>query len=151
MRVMGLGCVALLALTGAARAQVIVHGPKATAEAILAADRAFDAQSARDGAAKAFRDNLDPIDGLEFAGGEPARGAAAIYKAQGGDGPSRGVLHWEPSEVFASTGDMGATWGRWTFTPAVAGAKPITGRYVTVWRKDAAGHWRGIIDIGNPD
>jgi ketosteroid isomerase-like protein len=27
----------------------------------------------------------------------------------------------------------------------------VTGRYVTVWRKNAAGQWKGLIDIGNPD
>ncbi|MFX9608462.1 DUF4440 domain-containing protein, partial [Acinetobacter baumannii] len=68
----------------------------------------------------------------------------------GGDAPSRGLLHWEAAEVFASTGDLGATWGHWTFTPK-GGGKPVTGRYVTVWRKDAAGAWKGLIDIGNPD
>ncbi|MBS0411858.1 MAG: nuclear transport factor 2 family protein, partial [Proteobacteria bacterium] len=25
------------------------------------------------------------------------------------------------------------------------------GRYVTVWRKNAKGEWKGLIDIGNAD
>ena len=72
-----------------------------------------------------------------FAGGEPARGSDAIYKAQGGDLPEKAKLAWIPDEVFASTGDMGLTWGHWTFTP-IGAAKPLVkGRYVTVWRRDA--------------
>ena len=43
------------------------------------------------------------------------------------------------------------TWGRWTYTPREAGAKVSTGRYVTVWRKNAKGAWKAIIDMGNPD
>ena len=32
--------------------------------------------------------SMDPVDGLSFSGGEPSRGAAAIYAANGGDKPA---------------------------------------------------------------
>ena len=143
---------ALAALgTGSARAEVPIHGSEATAKQILATERAFAAMADEEGSAKAFRAYMDPVDGLEFAGGEPARGSDAIYKAQGGDAPEKAKLAWTPDEVFASTGDMGLTWGHWTFTPVDA-AKPVArGRYVTVWRRNAKGEWKGLVDIGDHD
>jgi ketosteroid isomerase-like protein len=36
-------------------------------------------------------------------------------------------------------------------TPLDGARPPATGRYVTVWRKDGAGHWKGLIDIGTTD
>lgn len=139
-----------LAATGA-RAEVPMHGPESTAKQILAAERAFAAMAEKETAAKAFRWAMDPVDGLEFVPGGPARGADAIFKAQGGDTPETGKLRWEPDEVFASTGDMGLTWGHWTFTPIGAEKAVAHGKYVTVWRRNAKGEWKGLIDIGNPD
>ena len=136
---------------------LLVAAPALAAEVavkdeLIAVDRAFAAEAKAKGAPVAFRDYMDPTDSLEFAGGkQPVRGAAAIFQAQGGDKPS-GDLAWTPSEALAgAAGDMGVTWGHWTFTPPGKGAKVVTGVYVTVWRKDAAGHWKGLVDIGNPD
>ena len=119
---------------------------------LIAVDKAFAAEAKAKGAPIAFRDFMDPTDSLEFGGGkQPVRGAAAIFLAQGGDKPS-GELIWTPAEALAgAAGDMGVTWGHWTFTPPVKNPKVVTGIYVTVWRKDAAGHWKGLVDIGNPD
>ncbi len=129
---------------------VIVHGPAAVAKSIIAAERAFEARSEAAGAPTAMREFMDPVDGLSFAGGEPARGAEAIFNAHGGNKPA-GKLSWVPTEVFAdASGEMGATWGHFRFVAPVAGAKTVTGRYVTVWRK-RDGKWQGIIDIGDPD
>ena len=151
MRIIAVGLAALALMAAGARAEVLVHGPKETAEAILKADRDFDALSASEGTAKAFRAYMDATDGLVFAGHDPVRGGEAIYRIEGGDAPPKTRLHWEPSEVFASTGDMGVTWGRWVLT-ATGSAKPlITGRYVTVWRRNAKGEWKGVIDIGDHD
>jgi hypothetical protein len=35
--------------------------------------------------------------------------------------------------------------------PAGAESPAVTGNYITVWRKNDAGQWKGIVDIGNPD
>ena len=129
---------------------VIVHGPLAVAQAIVKTELAFEAKSEAAGPAAAMRSFMDKTDGLSFAGGDPARGAEAIYQAHGGDKPA-GALSWYPTEVFASAGgDMGVTWGHFRFTPPTPKPVVVTGRYVTVWRKQG-GAWRGIIDIGNPD
>ena len=140
-------CLALLA--GGARAQ---SGPAATANTVRAADQAFEARAQTVGAAQAFRDFMDPADGLQFAGGPPIRGAEAIYKAMGGPSKDAPGLQWTVVDAWgAASGDMGVTTGTWKLTAKGASAPMVTGRYVTVWRKDAGGAWKGLIDIGTPD
>lgn len=144
-----------IALATAALAQtpdVVTHGPaKATAE-LVATERAFAARSMEAGAAAAFAEYLDAADSRAFTGGDPVRGAAAIGASHAGPGK----LNWQPREVFAAkAGDMGVVWGVFQFElpkgATVAGHAVITGRYVTAWRRDAKGAWKGIIDIGTPD
>jgi ketosteroid isomerase-like protein len=140
-----------LALTaGAAHAQD--HSEEAKQSA-MAADRAFSLRAGEVGIAKSFREYMSDSDALAFGGGgEPARGPDAIYQAQGGDAPDNGKLTWAPTEAWgSSSGDMAVTTGKWTFTPDDPAKAPRTGHYVTVWRKNGAAQWKGIVDIGNPD
>ena len=122
----------------------------ATAAAVRAADLAFEKRAQEAGPAQAFRETMDETDGLQFGGGPPTRGAETIYQAMGGEASKRTKLEWTPLDAWGSkSGDMGVTTGTWKFTaPAAA---PIAGRYVTVWRRNAAGAWKALIDIGNPD
>ena len=122
-------------------------------KAAWAADVAFATRAAEVGNARAFREYMSDPDAMMFGGGgDPARGPDEIYAAHGGDAPPRGKLEWAPVEAWGSAGgDMAVTTGKWKSTPLDA-TKPVrTGRYVTVWRKNAAGEWKGIVDIGNPD
>ena len=43
------------------------------------------------------------------------------------------------------------SWGTYVFTPGDGRTKTSTGRFVTVWRKNADGAWKGLVDIGAPD
>lgn len=116
---------------------------------ILAADRAFAARSAETTAAQAFREFMDK-DGLLFReDGEPARGVDAIYARFGGPAAERGKLLWEPVEAWASEdGTLGASWGRSRFVPVGATQPAAAYRYMTVWRRDADGRWKGLMDVG---
>ena len=139
----------LLALAGAAA--VAFAAPQALARS--PAEATADAVRAQVvPTAQAFREYMDEKDGLQFGGGEPARGSAAIYAAMGGDKPQKSRLEWTPVRAWgAASGDLGVTTGTWKAS-ALDGSQPaITGRYVTVWRRDAKGEWKGLIDIGNPD
>jgi ketosteroid isomerase-like protein len=129
--------------------QPVIHGPAEVGQAVLRQELAFEALSERDGAAAAFAAFMDEKDGLEFTGGPPVRGAQAIAEVQTRT-LRNGKLSWAPSEIFVSTGDLAAVWGTWSFSTGV-GARPLTGRYVTVWRKNPKGEWKGLIDIGTPD
>jgi hypothetical protein len=138
----------LIALAPAARADPAAD----TAAAVRAADTAFARDSLAHGTAQAFRDFMDPADGLSYGGPKPLRGAAAIYNAMGGDAPAKFRLEWVSTNAWGSRGgDMGVTVGDWRRT-RIGEAKPAeTGRYVTVWRRDASGAWKGLIDIGEID
>jgi ketosteroid isomerase-like protein len=145
-----IAAVAALAVPGsAARAE---DGAAAAAAAVRAADIAFEARAQAVGPAEAFRETMDPKDGLQFGAGPPTRGAEAIFKAMGGAAPPASRLEWTPLDAWgARSGDLGVTTGTWKFTPLANAHAAVTGRYVTVWRKDAKGQWKGLIDIGNPD
>jgi ketosteroid isomerase-like protein len=70
----------------------------------------------------------------------------------GGAAPSKSRLEWAPLDAWGSAGgDLGVTTGTWKLTVNGAATPLVTGRYVTVWRKNAAGRWKGLIDIGTPD
>jgi len=143
---------AALALSLIAAAAHAADPSEMAKEQAMAADRAFSLRAGEVGIARSFREYMSDSDALAFGGGEPARGPDAIYQAQGGDAPDNGKLTWAPVEAWGSTGgDMAVTTGKWTFTPNDPARAPRTGRYVTVWRKNAAGQWKGIVDIGNPD
>ena len=60
---------------------------------------------------------------------------------------------WFP--VYASvaaSGDLGYTWGyyRWmSRDDKGAPAPPVTGKYLTIWRRDGSGTWKVVVDTGN--
>jgi len=123
-----------------------------TAAAVRAADTAFAARAQSVPTAQAFREFMDETDGLQFDGAKPVRGAAAIYELMGGDQPPRSRLEWHVTDAWGSKGgDMGVTTGVWKSTSMSGARPPLTGRYVTVWRRNAKGEWKGLIDIGNAD
>lgn len=130
-----------------------LSGNIGAARAIVKAETVFSALAASEGTAKAFRDSMDPANGVTYGGGsKPAIGRDAIYAAMGGDEPDETTLSWYATDVYAAkAGDMGVARGRWTATPKSGNEKSLTGSYVTVWRKDAHGVWKGFVDIGNAD
>ena len=128
---------------------VQMHGPPAAAQAIYAAEMSFERRSVNAGAAAAYAEFMDPTDSFALMGGAPVQGAQLISAAMG-KMMGAGVLAWTPDQVFASTGDLGAVEGHWTFT-AKGLPRLLSGHYVTVWRKTPAGAWKGVIDVGTPD
>ena len=63
-------------------------------------------------------------------------------------------LTWQPTMAFASAaGDLGYTLGTWQSTHYNEAGKGqvTTGKYVTIWRKQADGSWKVVFDGGNPD
>ena len=149
--VAGGGSVAADDSTKDAAAEAPAEPAEDPVQEILAADRAFAARSAQLTAAAAFREFMD-TDGLLLRhNGEPLRGPDAIYEYFGGAAPETGKLSWEPVEAWASAaGDFGASWGRSRFTPTDPSKPPIAYRYITVWRRNESGEWRGLMDMGVP-
>lgn len=118
---------------------------------VLEADLAFAALSRGRGAAYAFQTYAHPEDVTMLpAGSAPAFGPDAVAAGfQGFDG----TLDWAPEAVsVSSAGDLAYTWGYYTLTATDAEGQQVQrhGKYTSIWRRDAAGEWRFVLDIGNP-
>jgi ketosteroid isomerase-like protein len=110
-----------------------------------AADQAFSAAAvAHD--ARAFAAFLAP-DAVFVGHGGVSAGAAAVCNdwapLLSPDGPT---LAWAPdASLAAGSGDLVVTRGAWTLAPA-DGGPPGAGRYLTVWRREADGRLRVVLD-----
>jgi len=80
-------------------------------------------------------------------------GTAAIRQMVSGSLAMPGfAITWAPdSAVVAASGDLGYTYGtnRVTMADSAGNATTTTGQYVEVWRKDADGQWRCVIDFSH--
>jgi ketosteroid isomerase-like protein len=118
-------------------------------QAAMQADRDFAAMSAKDGPKAAFLAYMDPADGEFIGPGTVVKSAAKV--ADGfSQSPPGFVIDWAPDGGHGSaSGDLAVTTGRYTIK---AGADTLEqGRYVTVWRKDAAGALKAVMDLGVAD
>ena len=111
-------------------------------DSLLEAERAFSKLSLSQGMHQAFVTYLAD-DAIIF---RPRPVDGKKWYAERGEIP--GTLTWRP--IFAEvsrTGDMGYTTGPWEFTRE--GDESIEyGHYVSIWRKQAGGSWRVVIDVG---
>lgn len=93
-------------------------------------------------------------DAVIYSPGEaPVSGKEAIrgYVAQSLKNPGF-AISWTPMQAEVSrSGDLGYTMGTNAFTipTAEGGSTTVAGRYVTVWRKEADGKWRCVVDFWN--
>jgi ketosteroid isomerase-like protein len=64
------------------------------------------------------------------------------------------AISWQPTKVEAArSGDIAYSSGAYVFTANDAHGKPTTenGKYVEIWKKQADGNWKCVVDIWNPD
>jgi ketosteroid isomerase-like protein len=62
-----------------------------------------------------------------------------------------GLLSWYPVYAeIASSGELGYTTGPWEFRSDFEDAEAASyGHYVSIWRRQANGEWKVILDLGN--
>jgi ketosteroid isomerase-like protein len=121
----------------------------ATLKSAMAVDQAFSDDAQNIGMAEAFAKYMDAVGGKMIGPGEVTRGEAAI-RAAFKDWPADLKMTWKPDMGHGSkSGDLAVTSGR--FVRTRNGATVGEGRYVTVWRKNDKGEWKGVIDIGADD
>jgi ketosteroid isomerase-like protein len=118
---------------------------------LLQTDREFSQYSVAHGAAEAFRTFLLQTAVQLPAGKNPLYGRDNIYKDMLKTGTGY-TLSWQPEDGgVSSSGDLGYTWGIYTITikgkDSNEGASK--GKYLNVWKRDAEGNWRVLIDTGN--
>ena len=121
------------------------------AAVLLKLDREFSALSASDGARAAFAAYLAP-DAVTVNNSTPeVHGLEAVLA--GFDGwPEGAELLWQPVAAdIAASGDLGFTRGDWiSRVPGEDGAvSESRGRYVSIWKRQADGAWKIILDFGN--
>jgi ketosteroid isomerase-like protein len=60
------------------------------------------------------------------------------------------LLAWQPAfGGMAAAGDLGFTTGPWEFKDDIKDAKPSGyGHFVTLWKKQADGSWKFVVDLG---
>jgi ketosteroid isomerase-like protein len=81
---------------------------------------------------------------------QPLIGKVAIAKSANWN-PKVYQLTWTPTDaLMGPSGDMGYTWGHFEGHSKDANGNPVTttGRYMTIWRKEANGQWKVVLDAG---
>jgi ketosteroid isomerase-like protein len=128
--------------------------PAAKPDALLAADRAFDAATAErkiDGFSSFLADNVATL----RADQPVLRGKAALQQDWKALLENKSMsLRWQPSSAeISKSGDLGYTVGSYTITrmDEKVGAILGTGKYLTVWRMQKDGSWKVEFDTGVPD
>ncbi len=123
-------------------------------EVLLKADREFaraTAEKGVEGFAAFLAEDVVLLNG----------GAPIIYGRQGAIDMWSGLLTdpgasitWEPTmAVLAESGELGYTVGQYIMIlTGENGERSVEkGKYVTIWRKQADGSWKVVLDGGNPD
>ena len=148
--------------TGVARAQLLAPGTQAQAPNPLTDSTMkpgkmllydLEARFAKDvlerggvGFAAWFAD-----DGVALGNGAaPLIGKVAIAKSSTWS-PKDYQLTWSPTDaMMGPSGDMGYTWGHFEGRSKDANGNPVltSGRYITMWRKQADGSWKVVLDAG---
>jgi ketosteroid isomerase-like protein len=90
-------------------------------------------------------------DGVALGNGQlPVIGRVAIEKSANWL-PQVYQLTWTPTDAqMGPSGDMGYTWGHFEGRSKDAAGNPVltSGRYMTIWRKQADGSWKVVLDAG---
>jgi len=139
----------LLALTACAP-QVDLEAAR---EELLNTDREWSSVASAGGDADAIVAYWTD-DARVYPPGQPVvTGKAALREFVGSMAEIPGFsVGWEPADAkVGPSGQMGYTWGTIEFSHNDADGNLVTesGRYVTVWRKEADGAWRCSMDIWN--
>jgi ketosteroid isomerase-like protein len=128
--------------------------PAANREALLAADRAFDAATAEkklDGFSSFLADDASTL----RADRPVLRGKSAVQQEWKALLENKSIsLRWQPiSAEIAKSGDLGYTVGTYTITRTDEKGSAIvgTGKYLTVWRLQKDKSWKVEFDTGVPD
>lgn len=121
---------------------------------LIAVDEAFSKMSAEKGIKEAFlfyaADSAIKLRNKEF----PVIGKEALKKMFDEDAdPANTTLTWKvvKAEVAASN-DIGYTFGNWKMRiddSTSTDTKSFYGNYFTVWKKQAGGSWKFVLDGGN--
>jgi ketosteroid isomerase-like protein len=143
-----------LAISLAACQRAPADQSASAAEAVRAADIAWEkAFSGRDTSAAVAV--VEPNGSVLPPNAPIATGPQAIRALFAGFYAMPGMsIHWQPTKVEAArSGDLAYSAGTYELTFNDPKGKPVTdhGKYATVWRKQADGSWKVVVDVFNSD
>ncbi|HET7452048.1 MAG TPA: DUF4440 domain-containing protein [Thermoanaerobaculia bacterium] len=120
--------------------------PSRAGEQIAAEERAFAKTCVERGMRASFSAFFAP-DAIDF---DPAPSPAAPAIAKNPDASAPFTLDWEPIVVDASlAGDLGWDTGPYVLADRGATDKPPRhGWFLSVWRRQADGRWKVVLDVG---
>lgn len=116
--------------------------------ALLKTDRDFSTMCIEKGMKTAFIEFIDSNGVLLRANHLPIAGAHAIdfLIAQNDTGYK---MNWRPDYAFVSaSADLGYTYGIYAIHPTTIDTV-LYGNYVSIWKKQANGQWKFVLDSGN--
>lgn len=124
-------------------------GGEETGDQVRAAEDAFAALAAAEGAAAAYAAHADPELRLYRDGSPPWLGREAALAAVAAES---GLLVCHPQTLgAASSGDLGWAWGEGRREAPAAGAGEATDLgWLRVWRRAEDGAWRIVVDVTLP-
>ena len=116
--------------------------------AMMEADRAFSKLSEEKGMKHAMIQYIDSKGILLRPNSIPIAGGEAInYISQGND--TSYTMTWEPSGgTIAKSGELGYTFGVYSLKPNDKDTI-FYGTYVSIWKKQADGKWKFVLETGN--
>lgn len=134
--------------------------PDPMADPTMKAGKAFlfdlEARFAKDVSARGGAGFADWFaeDGVALGNGAaPLVGKVAIARSATWT-PQAYQLTWKPTDgMMGPSGDMGYTWGHFEGRSKDVNGNPVTtsGRYMTIWRKQADGSWKVVLDAGSTE
>jgi ketosteroid isomerase-like protein len=127
-------------------------GSEQVRQEIMEAERGFAAAVARQGV-DAWVATFDS-NGAEITPRGVIRGSAAIRAHMTPQLADTSVLlSWEPDTAdVAASADLGYAIGHWKITPRARPDSVLAhGNYVTIWKRQANGEWKAVVDIGNQE
>ena len=148
MKLLTLAALVVLVVPVFARAESVIEKTKAE---LIAADQAFCDQAQKVGFGVAF--NAVACDQTKLLDVKVGVGLEVVRKAYA-NWPANAKITWVVDAANSSAaGDLGYTYGRWEFTQPGKDGKVVhqTGSYVTIWRRQADGGWKVVLDGGPSD
>jgi ketosteroid isomerase-like protein len=118
-------------------------------EILINVDKEFSSMSKENGMSEAFIFFADQ-DVVKLNQGQyPIIGKSKLTESFTSIDDARMSLTWEPMKAeMAKSGELGYTYGKYYFTTSDSVETTSTGYYFSVWKKQADGNWKYVLDGG---
>jgi ketosteroid isomerase-like protein len=114
-------------------------------------DKFYSALSVERGMNASVLEMFDSAGVMLNANQMPIEGFEAIKASLLSENDSTFILTWEPRFAkIAASGELGYTYGTYQIRDKATDSITGVGKYATIWKKQADGKWKAILDTGNP-